>query len=111
MKEPNNECPLEMKMKSLNLSVILSTAVLMLSGTVNAEETNAEETSHKNVHQNFAKRPYHQPLPDSAYQKQNEFEGATLVTEDKDEAKAEVSKHKQLRINMLGQRPYVEDIR
>lgn len=93
-------------MKSLNLSVIVSTAVLLFSGTVNAEET-----SLKNVHQNFAKRPYHQPLPDSAYQKQNEFEGATLVTEDKDDAKAEVSKHKQLRINMLGQRPYVEDIR
>lgn len=93
-------------MKSLNLTVIVSTAMLMMSGAINAEETSTYQAQ-----QNFAKRPYHQPLPESAYQKQNEFEGATLVTEDNDEAKADVSKHKQLRINMLGRRPYVEDIR
>ena len=50
-------------MKSLNLAVILSTAALMLASVANAEETYT-----KNVHnQNLSKRPYHQPLPDSAY--------------------------------------------
>lgn len=94
-------------MKSLNLAVIVSTVVLMVAGAANAEDTYT-----KNVHnQNLSKRPYHQPLPDSAYQQSNEFEGATLVTEDNVAEKAGVSKHKQLRINMLGQRPYVEDIR
>ena len=90
-------------MKSLNLAVILSTAALMLASVANAEETYT-----KNVHnQNLSKRPYHQPLPDSAYQKGNEFEGATLVRGELSEEQTAVNKNQQvMRLNQLSKRPY-----
>ncbi|PPC87221.1 MAG: hypothetical protein CTY37_04060 [Methylotenera sp.] len=90
-------------MKSLNLAVLVSTAVLMVSGAAIAEDT-YNKNSH---HQNFSKRPYHQPLPDSAYQKSNEFEGATLVRGELSEEEAAVNKNNQvLRMNQLSKRPY-----
>lgn len=90
-------------MKTLNLAVLVSAVTLLISGLASAE------TSSKNIqHQNFAKRPYHQPVEN---QKPSDFEGATLVKEDAPIGKDNVSKHKPLRINMLGQRPYVEDVR
>lgn len=90
-------------MKSLNLAVIVSTVALMLAGVAQAEETYT-----KNVHnQNLSKRPYHQPLPDSAYQKSNEFEGATLVRGEVSEEQAAVNKNQQvMRLNQLSKRPY-----
>ncbi len=90
-------------MKSLNLAVIVSTVALMVAGA-----TQAEETYTKNVHnQNLSKRPYHQPLPDSAYQKSNEFEGATLVRGEVSEEQAAVNKNQQvMRLNQLSKRPY-----
>ncbi len=89
-------------MKSLNLAVI-SISALLVSGVANAEDTM------NNINQNLSKRPYHQPVVEK--EKSNDFEGATLVTEDEATQKDTVSKHKQLRINMLGRRPYVEDVR
>ena len=90
-------------MKSLNLAVIVSTVALMMAGAVQAEETYT-----KNVHnQNLSKRPYHQPLPDSAYQKANEFEGATLVRGELSEEQIAVNKNQQvMRLNQLSKRPY-----
>ncbi|MES2500940.1 MAG: hypothetical protein V4605_01090 [Pseudomonadota bacterium] len=90
-------------MKNLNLAVIVSAAVLMVSGTVNAEDTYT-----KNVHnQNLSKRPYHQPVPDSVYQKANEFEGATLVRGELSDDENAVNKHQQvMRMNQLSKRPY-----
>jgi len=90
-------------MKSLNLAVIVSTVALMMAGAVQAEETYT-----KNVHnQNLSKRPYHQPLPDSAYQKGNEFEGATLVRGELSEEQIAVNKNQQvMRLNQLSKRPY-----
>ena len=90
-------------MKSLNLAVIVSTVALMMAGAVQAEETYT-----KNVHnQNLSKRPYHQPLPDSAYQKGNEFEGATLVRGELSEEQTAVNKNQQvMRLNQLSKRPY-----
>ena len=90
-------------MKSLNLAVIVSSAVLLVSGAVQAEDAYI-----KNVHnQNLSKRPYHQPLADSAYQKENEFEGATLVRGELSEDETAVNKHQQvLRMNQLSKRPY-----
>lgn len=87
-------------MKSLNLAVIVSTAVLMVSGVASADT--------RDVHnQNFSKRPYHQPLPDSAYQKADEFEGATLVRGELSEEEAAIDKNRQvLRMNNLSKRAY-----
>ncbi|MES2579091.1 MAG: hypothetical protein V4552_00980 [Pseudomonadota bacterium] len=90
-------------MKSLNLAVIVSAAALIVSGAVNAEDTYT-----KNVHnQNLSKRPYYQPVPDSAYQKANEFEGATLVRGELSEDEITANKHQQvMRMNQLSKRPY-----
>jgi len=89
-------------MKSLNLAVIVSTAALILAGAANAEETYKQ--SH---HQNLSKRPYSQPLPDSAYQKTGEFEGATLVRGELSEQELTANKHKEvMRLNQLSKRPY-----
>ncbi len=89
-------------MNSLNLAVIVFTVVLMVSGVANAD------TYTKNGHnQNLSKRPYHQPLPDSAYQKTDEFEGATLVRGELSEDEAAVNKNQQiLRMNNLSKRSY-----
>jgi hypothetical protein len=89
-------------MKSLNL-VAISISALLFTGLVSAEDVTT------NINQNLSKRPYHQPVVEK--EKSNDFEGATLVTEDEATEKDSVSKHKQLRINMLGRRPYVEDVR
>lgn len=90
-------------MKSLNLAVIVSSAILLVSGAVMANDTYT-----KNVHnQNFSKRPYSAPLPDSAYQKANEFEGATLVRgEVSEDGNAVDQKQQAQRLNNLSKRPY-----
>ena len=91
-------------MKSLNLAVILSTVALLISGAAFAEDTYK-----KNVHnQNFmSKRPYAQPLADGAYEKNNEFEGATLILGDIEENESALNKNIQLqRIYQLSKRPY-----
>lgn len=90
-------------MKSLNLAVIVSSVALLVSGAVHAEDTYK-----KNVqHQNLSKRPYSQPLPESAYQKANEFEGATLVRDElSEDGNAADQKQQAQRLNNLAKRPY-----
>lgn len=91
-------------MKSLNLAVIISTAALMLAGVANAADTYTKNVHNQN---NLSKRPYSQPLPDSAYQKGNEFEGATLVRGELSEEEVTANQHKQvMRMNQLSKRPY-----
>lgn len=90
-------------MKSLNLAVIVSSAVLLASGAVHAKGEYAKNLHH----QNLSKRPYHQPIADSANQKANEFEGATLVRGELSEDETAANKHQQvMRINQLSKRPY-----
>ena len=91
-------------MNSLKLAVIISTAALLVSGAAFAEDTYK-----KNAHnQNFmSKRPYSQPLPDSAYEKSNEFGGATLIRGDGEENESAINKNTQVqRMNQLSKRPY-----
>jgi hypothetical protein len=52
----------------------------------------------------LSKRPYQQAPADPALNKKENFEGATLI----DESAETDGKHKQMRLNMLGKRPYVE---
>lgn len=91
-------------MKSLNLAVIVSIFALLVSGAAFAEDTYK-----KNAHiQNFmSKRPYAQPLADSDYEKNNEFEGATLIRGEIEENESALNKNVQVqRINQLSKRPY-----
>lgn len=83
-------------MKTKNLITLLATGVLLVAGSATAEE----DYSHINK-QNLSKRPYQQPV---LADKKDNFEGATLIN-DNEEAEG---KHKQMRLNMLGKRPYFE---
>lgn len=86
-------------MKSKSLITLLSTAVLLMAGSASADE----DYSHINK-QNLSKRPYQQVPAESAYNKKEGFEGATLINENVETD----AKHKQMRLNMLGKRPYLE---
>jgi hypothetical protein len=90
-------------MKTMNLAVVSAAVAFMVSGLANAEDAYK-----KNGHnQNLAKRAYAQPLPESAYQKADGFEGATLVRGDvsEDGNVADQKQHVQ-RLNNLSKRPY-----
>lgn len=84
-------------MKSKFLVTLMSAATLLAAGAAFAED----DYKHINK-QNLSKRPYQQAPAEAASKKDN-FEGATLINES-----AEDGKHKQMRLNMLGKRPYAE---
>lgn len=88
-----------------NISLFgLAAALLLAVGVVQAGDDKAKNI----IDQNLSKRPY-QDAP--SVNKTDHWEGATLVTDDNSVDKPLVSKHKQLRIHMLGRRPYIEDVR
>lgn len=90
-------------------------ALLLTAGIAQAGDDKANNV----IDQNLSKRPYHQaPVEskansDAAANKADNWDGATLVTDDAGEAKADAAKagpnnYQKLRIRMLGQRPYME---
>lgn len=85
-------------MKTKFLMTLLSSAMLFAVSAVNADEDYTQINK-----QNLSKRPY-QHVPANAANKKDNFEGATLIKEDAQED----TKHKQMRLNMLGKRPYFE---
>lgn len=93
-------------MKSLNLSVIITSAILLASGLAHAKGQD-----HHNAHnQNFiSKRPYHEPVTNNTNTSKigDEFEGATLEKEELDEnERAAIRNLKVLRMNQFSRRPY-----
>ena len=90
-----------MKSKSL---ISLAAVLLFTVGVV-------QDGDDKDIHiidQNLSKRPY-QALPtDANANKADVFKAATLVKKQAGEVKTGPTKHQQLRIRMLGQRPYME---
>ncbi len=91
-------------MKTLNLAVIVSTLVILASGFAHGDDG-----KHNIGHQNLSKRPYHEVLPESAYDKQEQWEGATLI-DDNVKSRGSASNMdaiKKININMLGKRPYM----
>lgn len=82
----------------------LVTALLLTFGAVEAGDNKASNV----INQNLSKRPYQELPIDSNANKADEFEAATLVKEETGEVKTGPTKHQQLRIRMLGQRPYME---
>ena len=90
-------------MKTFNLAAIVATVALIGSTAVYAKD------AHNNMHvQNFSKRPYAQPLPKEAYQKAEQFEGATLIRSEAEEqeASAQEQKNRVHRSNNFSRRPY-----
>jgi len=91
-------------MKSVNLAVIVSAAAMLLSGLAQAEDAYQKSVRNQNL---VSKRPYAQPLPESAYQKTDTFEGATLVRgEVSEDGNATDHKQQAQRLNNLSKRPY-----
>lgn len=87
-------------MKTWNIAVIVSAAILLASGLAHA-------TDKDNVNnQNLSKRPYQQLPDESAYNKGDSWEGSTLVKERS--AADGPTEYQKLRINMLGKQPYLE---
>ena len=90
-------------MKSISL-IGLTAAVLITAGIAQAGDDKANTI----IDQNLSKRPYQSAPQDSSTNKADNWEGATHVIKDADETKAGPNKYQQLRIRMLGQRPYME---
>ncbi len=88
-------------MKSLKLAVVVSSVVLMVSGL-----SQAQESKHNN-HQHLSKRPYQEVLPDSAYNKSDNFEGATLIAKEAPN-EAGAKNLKAIRLHMLGKIPHMD---
>ncbi len=91
-------------MKSLKLAVIVSAVMLSVSGLAQADGT--ERLNH-----NFmSKRAYQAPVENNKSNKADEqFEGATLVPADENSAEVKNARNlKQLKINSLSRRPYME---
>ncbi len=90
-------------MKSLNLAVIVSSAILLLSGVAQAGD--AYEKNQNNL--NFISKRPHQPLPDRAHEKEKEFEGATLERDEVTEnERASIRNLHILRMNQISRRSY-----
>ena len=90
-------------MKSVNL-VGLAVALLLITGAVQAGDDKAQNV----INQNLSKRPYQEAPAESTANKAENFEAATLVKGENTEQEVGPSKYQQLRIRMLGQRPYME---
>ncbi|MES2500941.1 MAG: hypothetical protein V4570_10405 [Pseudomonadota bacterium] len=90
-----------MKSKSL---IALAAAILLTTGVVQAGDDKASNI----IDQNLSKRPYTEPASDSNTSKVDNWDGATLIKQEAGEEKAGPTKYQQLRIRMLGQRPYME---
>jgi hypothetical protein len=91
-------------MKSLKLAAIVSAVMLSVSGLAQADNT--ERLNH-----NFmSKRAYQAPVENNKSTKADaEFEGATLVPEDENSVENKNKRNlKQLKINSLSRRPYME---
>ncbi len=90
-------------MKSTNLIGVVVAALFLATSVAQAEDGGDQNI----IQQNLSKRPYQETVPNHA-DKADEWDGATLVKEHEPEKKAGPTPYQQLRIRMLGQRPYVE---
>ncbi len=84
-------------MKIKNLITVLSAGILLAAVSVYADENKDVKSNINN--QNLSKRPYSQAPTES---KKDNFEGATLINEKAEED----TKHKPMRLHMLGRQPY-----
>jgi len=91
-------------MKSLKLAVIVSAVMLSVAGLAQADSTNRLN------HQFMSKRAYQAPVENNDANKVDEnFEGATLVTEDDNSVESKNARNlKQLKMNSLSRRTYME---
>lgn len=90
-------------MKSKNL-IGLAAALLLATGVAQAGDDKANNV----IDQNLSKRPYQEAPSNASTNTTDHWEAATLVTEEGSDVKTAPNRYQQLRIRMLGQRPYME---
>lgn len=94
-------------MTRLNLAVLVSSLVLLASGSAIAEDVSKKSYSN---HQFAGQRPYMKaPVQDDTYNADDQWQGATLVTDinpDETATGKGHDLHQQTRLNFLGKRPY-----
>lgn len=90
-------------MISIKLALVVFSATLVGATSVQAQDEYAKKAHNQNF---ISKRPYHQPLPDSAYEKSADWEGATLVPDNLKAEEKSAVKSQAMRMHMLGKRPY-----
>ncbi|OYZ09434.1 MAG: hypothetical protein B7X95_07970 [Methylophilaceae bacterium 17-44-8] len=90
-------------MKSINHIGIVTMVLLLTAGVSQA----GDDSDHNIINQNLSKRPYQQVPVESTANKADHWEGATLVKEVPEDKKASPTQYQKFRINMLGQRPYM----
>jgi hypothetical protein len=99
---------MEKMMKSINLAVIVTSVMLMVSGFAQADSAHKNDATNHNF---MSKRPYQAPLENKAYNAEDKWEGTTLrdeTVEDSAAVKKNSTTLKQLRLNSLGRRPHME---
>lgn len=99
---------MEKMMKSINLAMIVTSVMFLVSGMAVADGG-----FNKNLNnQNFSKRPYHAAPQDKAYKADDQWEGTTSRTDEALDENGAVSKNTRsqnhLRLNSLGKRPYMD---
>ncbi len=82
----------------------LTAVLLFTAGVIQAGDDKAQNI----LNQNLSKRPYQEAPAESVDNKGDNWEAATLVKDQATKQKSGPSNYQQLRIRMLGQRPYME---
>jgi hypothetical protein len=97
-------------MKSLKLAMIVSSIMLAVAGVAQAESATGVDQGNRLNHNFMSKRAYQAPVENNKANKVDEqWEGATLIEEDENSAASKNARNlKQLKINSLGRRPYME---
>ena len=90
-------------MKVSNLVVAITSAMLFVSGAVQAQETSKHNPHNQNC---ISKRPYHEPVTNNVNKSTEEFEGATLERDENEQAA--VKNLKVLRMHQFSRRGYHE---
>jgi len=88
-------------MKTLNIAAIVTSAVLLAAGAAHAEDTFKKNAFNHNF---ISKRPYQEVVANNTQQKDQQWDGATLIANPADEAN--LNNQSRLRVNMLSKRPY-----
>jgi methionine-rich copper-binding protein CopC len=98
-------------MKGLKLAALISAVMLTVAGIAQAESSIGHQESVNRLNHNFSsKRAYQAPVDlNNANKADEQFEGATLLPKDEDSIESKSERNlKQLKINSLGRRPYME---
>ncbi|MDP3087923.1 MAG: hypothetical protein Q8M99_07085 [Methylotenera sp.] len=88
-------------MRTLNIAAIFSTAVLLAAGAAHAEDAFKKNDYNHNF---MSKRPYQAAVANTVQQKDQQWEGATLIASPVVEE--DLNNQSKSRLNMFSKRPY-----